>query len=97
MNLEKHKVVIIGILFGALFWIIESLLHTFIFIDEHNLIQNLFTPSIHEIVMRMTVFSLIMIISISFHLSYIRINESRQKLRESEEKLSRSLQSRRLL
>ena len=85
MNLGKYKVAIIGILFGVSYWIVESLLHTFIFIDEPNLFRNLFAPSIHEIVMRVVVFCLLIISTFFFHLFYSRIHESRQKLRESEQ------------
>ncbi len=85
MNFKKYMYVSIGILFCVFYWVIESLIHSFI-IDDYNFIENIFTPSIHKIMIGIIVTSLLIILSFNFQLTLNKIKESKRKLKESEKK-----------
>jgi PAS domain S-box-containing protein len=53
-DLLQDRLVLIGIGFGALFWIIESVMHVYVF-DRLNLAQQLFSPGLHETWMRLII------------------------------------------
>lgn len=86
-NLTKmaKKIILIGIGFGALFWVLQSCIDSFVF-HEGSLLENIFTLEAHNIWMR----SLVLYILIMFSLYAQRILRERRQagdeLRESEEK-----------
>jgi PAS domain S-box-containing protein len=52
------KLTWVGIGFGAMFWVVESAVHVFIF-HEGNLVQQMFSPAAHEIWMRLIVIAVV--------------------------------------
>ncbi|NVL89888.1 MAG: PAS domain S-box protein [Desulfobacterales bacterium] len=86
-----NKLVWIGIGLGALFWILESAIHAFIF-HQGGLITQMFTPGLHEIWMRSLGACLIIII-FGVYAQFISRKRAEKALRESEENLTTTLNS----
>ena len=87
LDLKKYKILIIGILLGVLYWIIESIIHTFIFINTQSLIENILFPPAHEVWMRVIVAFLLIISSIYFQFLFNRKKKVKQALKESDHNL----------
>ncbi len=84
---KKYKLVLLGICVIILFWLIETLLHNFIFTDpEQSMLDNLVNPPVHEMWMRVVVVFLLITLSIYFQLLFNKIKASREKVREEEAK-----------
>ncbi len=62
-TIRNNSILLIGIVFGSLFWIIEALIHTFVFKDGNFFEQTQFTDP-NEIWMRFLAIGLIFIFSI---------------------------------
>jgi len=86
-ELRNYKIVIIGILFGILYWLIESIIHTYIFIDEQNFIEQPLFPPAHELYVRTMIIFLFIISSIYSQFLFIRKKEAKHSLKEFEYKL----------
>ena len=80
----------LGIGFSALFWILESALHAFIF-NEENLIRHVFTPDINEIWMRILIVALFILFSIRAQFFINQIKRVEEALRTSEKGLATTL------
>ncbi len=80
-----RKIILMGMGFGALFWVLQSCIDAFVF-HEGGLLENIFTLETHNIWMR----SLVLYILIMFGLYAQRIlrerRQAEEELRESEEK-----------
>jgi len=87
-----RRIILIGIAFGALFWLLQSGIDTFVF-HEGSLLENIFTLEAHNIWMR----SLVLYILIMFGLYAQRIISERRRaenaLRETQERLRAFLDS----
>jgi two-component system sensor histidine kinase/response regulator len=90
-NMAK-KILLIGMGFGALFWVLQSCIDAFVF-HEGNLLENIFTLKAHNIWMR----SLVLYILIMFSLYAQRIVSERRRaeneLRQTQERLRTFLDS----
>lgn len=93
-NLTKmaKKIILIGIGFGALFWVLQSCIDSFVF-HEGSLLENIFTLEAHNIWMR----SLVLYLLIMFSLYAQRIISERRRaedeLRQTQERLRTFLDS----
>jgi len=95
MNLKRYRIILIGILFVVIIWILESTLHTFIFTKDSDFIENLFFPLLHEFWMRVLIVLLILILSMYVqHLvnSVKRIREIEEKLKISKNRYQKSFE-----
>ncbi len=79
-----NKILILGIVLGALFWITEATMDTFVFYSEGNLIQHLFFTNAHEIWMRLMVILFIVAFSVYSQIIFNKVKTNEQKLKESE-------------
>jgi PAS domain S-box-containing protein len=82
----SSKMILIGIVIGALFWILESIIHVFIF-RKGNLVEQMFTSDWNEIWMRLLVVGILIIFAIYAQFTISELNNRTKALRESEEKL----------
>jgi PAS domain S-box-containing protein len=78
MTLQDYKIILIGIGFAFLLWILESAIHV-IFLGEGTFIQQLVSPDSHELWMRTLTFAIIILFSI-----YAQILFNREKDAENE-------------
>ncbi len=76
---------LMGIGLGVLFWVLEAIIHAYIFFHG-NLINELFTPTVHEIWMRSVVIILFIIFALYAKLIIIKRKGAELALWESEEK-----------
>jgi len=56
-KLNNYKIIIITLMFYALFWFMESFIEIYVFQFDTSLINNLFFLEVHEIWMRLLIFS----------------------------------------
>lgn len=54
MTIARGSLILMGIAFGALFWVIESAMHVYVF-HGYDLVQSLFSPELHEAWMRLII------------------------------------------
>ena len=73
-NLKRSGLVWIGIVFGLIFWILESALHVLVF-EQTDFMQQLYSPEPHELWMRLTIVGMF----IAFGIYGQRIINSRWK------------------
>ena len=76
----------IGIGFGALFWILESAIHIFVF-GEGNLAVQILTPRLHEIWMRLLVAGILIIFSVFAQFIINQRKRAEDELRSSIERM----------
>ena len=79
----NEQFVLIGIGLAGLFWILEASLHFFIFNEEGTFLQQVSSPALHEIWMRLIV--VVMFIAFSIYAQYI---VSQRKQAEEDTKLA---------
>ena len=74
MDLKRSGLVLIGIVLGMIFWILESILHVLVF-QQTDFIQQLYSPEPHELWMRLTIVGMF----ITFGIYSQRIVNSRRQ------------------
>ncbi len=82
----------IGIGIGLLYWLLESLMHITVFGDGHFM-EHVFTPDVHEIWKRLSVFVLIILFSIYAQRSINIRRRTEAALADREKELSRILEN----
>ncbi len=81
--LMSIKLMLVAIGFGAIFWVVESAMHVFMF-HEGNLTQQIFSPEAHEIWMRLLVTAVVTAFAIYAQYSIDQRKQAEDALRESE-------------
>ena len=82
----------IGIGIGLLYWLLESLMHITVF-GEGHFMEHVFTPDVHEIWKRLSVFVLIILFSIYAQRSINIRRRTEAALADREKELSRILEN----
>ena len=77
----KYKIFIIGFIISIAFWFVESLLHFLFFSNEFDFISLFFTPTLHELWMRIAGVAFIIIFSIVSNYFFIRVQQSKRKIK----------------
>jgi len=54
MNIARGRFVLIGVVLGAAFWFIESVMHVYVFHGD-DLAESIFSPGFHEAWMRLII------------------------------------------
>ncbi|MHA2179976.1 MAG: hypothetical protein ACXAAH_00985, partial [Promethearchaeota archaeon] len=90
MKITKYKIILIGFLLAVCFWIVEALLHTFIFNISVSFINNLLFPPSHEYWMRVIVLFVLIVFSILSQYIINKLHNMHEKLRKTEENLRKS-------
>lgn len=62
----SQRLLVIGVVLGALSWLVESFIHSQFFYDQHkDFTANIFSPDIHELWMRLII--VVLFISFAYH------------------------------
>ncbi len=64
MRLYNVRFIIARIIIGIFYWFIEGLIHYFFFDFEGHLVEDLFSPTLHELYMRLIIFGLLVLFGI---------------------------------
>ena len=90
--LSAQNFIWIGIGIGLLYWLLESLMHITVF-GEGPFLEHVFTPDVHEIWKRLSVFVLIILFSIYAQRSINIRRRTERALADREQELSRILEN----
>ncbi|MFP3946321.1 MAG: PAS domain S-box protein, partial [Archaeoglobaceae archaeon] len=85
-SLDRFKIILAGLGFMLLFWIIESLIHVFVF-NEGNVHNQIFYPNAHEFWMRSLLVSMIFLFSLFAQYMVDNHRKSEEMIKESHAEL----------
>ena len=85
IKLKDYLIVILGVGFGLLFWIVESALHVFVF-HRDNFLDEIFTTNPHDIWLRSLIFCIFTVFGVFAQISVIRQKHTKEMLKESEKR-----------
>jgi hypothetical protein len=85
----SSKILIIGVIFSILYWMIEAILHTLFFNVEGDFFYHLFTSDLHELWMRSITSMFLVLFSIIIYLSQSRKKKLNLKVEEVKSKSGR--------
>jgi hypothetical protein len=54
ITMARGRLIFIGIVLGAAFWLIESVMHVYVF-HRHDFVDSIFFPELHEAWMRLII------------------------------------------
>lgn len=87
-----RHLILLGVGFATLFWVLESMLHVFVF-HEGTLWQQTFAPSVHEVWMRLLVTSLFIVFAICTGFTVARRRRAEETLQATEARFFTTLNS----
>ena len=85
IRVRDYLIVLLGIGFGLLFWIVESALHVLVF-HRDNFVDEIFTTNPHEIWLRSLILCILTVFGVFAQISIKRKKQAEGMLKESEER-----------
>ncbi len=86
-KMSQYRIIISTLIAYAFYWIIESLIDTYIFQFDTSLVNNFIFFDVHEIWMRILIFSLFMFIGMTAQIIIGRREKVELKLKQAENEL----------